>query len=104
MKNIIILFMLLIASTLFADVTMIGTDNEYSYHKRSGKSVFITKSTTTIYEKSSGKPGVIKKIVTEVKKVNDRKNKKSSTKTTVTKTVKPVKRKRKTVRNRKNSK
>ena len=61
MKNIIILFMLLIASTLFADVTMIGTDNEYSFHKRSGKSIFITKSTTTIYEKSSGKPGVIKK-------------------------------------------
>ena len=104
MKKIIILFLLIIASALVADVTMIGTDNEYSYHKRNGKSIFITRSTTTIYEKSSGKPGVYKKIITEVKKVNDRKNKKSSTKTIVTKTVKPVKRKRQTVRKRKNSK
>lgn len=93
LKKALLLFALVvIAFPALADTSMIHTgDTVYTMRKKNRKTIISTSTTTTIYEKKSGKPGVIKKIITETKYVNDRKNKKSFTENKLIKTQKELK-------------
>ena len=83
---------MLLSLAVTADTSMVYTgDAVYTMHKKKGKIIITTTTTTTIYEKKSRKPGVIKKIITKTRYVNDRKNKKSSTETKVTRIEQPLK-------------